>query len=82
MQSSEGEVDCYVCNGVGRWIFGITSEPDPVPPGPEILNIDKICGYCGGAGEVAVGGETPSVIACPLCNGEGKYIWAIMEKQE
>ena len=74
--NSDGEVDCRVCSGEGRWGFGITEEPDPMPPDVETLNIMKTCGYCGGPGIM------PSGITCPMCLGKGKYLWAVMEKQE
>ena len=74
--SSEGEITCRICEGEGCWEFGETSEPDPAPP-TETLNIDKICEFCGGPGTIP-----PTDYTCPMCGGDGKYLWAEQVLQE
>jgi len=74
--SSEGLVVCHACEGDGRWLFGIASEQDPQPE-IETFDLNKTCGFCGGPGTIP-----PTNYTCPMCEGSGIYIWAVMEKQE
>lgn len=70
-----GQIPCHVCDGEGRWPFGVTEERDPIG-GHEAFTVMKTCGYCGGSG------MCPDERECPLCTGTGKYPWGVQIKRD